>query len=479
MKSNRIAQLMPYLVAGCLLLPLLAHLYLGQFNRAMADDFCFTAIVQAQGIGGALDHWYNNWTGTYSSTFFQSMVGLAQAWRWVPIALVTLWLLAVSWTAFQLATVLQIRQRGLVAVTAGALLVYAANDGAPNLYQSLYWTSGAITYSLPLIILTFNLGVIILGLRTSQVTWVPVPHTALSAGLCMLAGGFSPLFAVFQVTLFGLLFLGSLLLAPPRWKRRMLVMFGNAALFAFIALIILYIAPGNATRRSRFTLESSLIKMLSKAFDGALAFIPLSSTILSPMAILTALVVGGTIGLNYYPLTPAQRRNQYSVLFKMGIVIVTGFILIYVSMLTAVVSINALPPARGYIVPQTVLVAVVLICGFIAGSRLQPIGGSASSTLLQMIGRGLVLMVLIIGPVLAAVHTLSRVPDLQIFANEWDTRNTEVEAIALQNPQEDVVVEPFTVDFAKWVDVNPLRPDKQRNTCVADYYRIKSIRTSS
>ncbi|MBC8171504.1 MAG: hypothetical protein H7X77_07515 [Anaerolineae bacterium] len=473
------ARLMRGIILIALLAPLLAHLYLGQFNRALADDFCFTAIVQAQGITGALDHWYNNWTGTYSSTFFQSMVGLGYAWRWVPIVLTTLWLLAAFWTMYQVATVFQLKQRGLIAVITGTMLVYAANDGAANIYQSLYWTSGAITYTLPLILLTFNLGVIILGLRTSEADELPLPHLALSAGLCMVAGGFSPLFAVFQLVVMGLAFLACLIFAAPTWKRRGLVLFAGAMVFAFIALIILYIAPGNAIRRDRFTLEESYIKMGIKAFNGALAFIPLSALRLSPMAIIAPLVLGMMIGLNYHPRNSNQRRFQrYLQLRRMAITGVAGFILIFVCMLVAVVSINALPPARGYIAPQTALVLTVFAWGYIMGMGLQASFADRASSTMMMVGRLVVLVVLGLGPVLAAGRTLANFPRMRTFAQEWDQRNAEIETIAHMDAEADVVVEPFTFDFADRVGVTALRTDTARNTCVADYYGVKSIRVS-
>lgn len=71
---------LPYIVTAALLLPLLSHIYLGQYNRALADDFCFTEQAQNLGIIGTMDWWYNNWTGTYSSTFFQSITGLSGMW---------------------------------------------------------------------------------------------------------------------------------------------------------------------------------------------------------------------------------------------------------------------------------------------------------------------------------------------------------------------------------------------------------------
>jgi hypothetical protein len=478
MNLKWVSQFMRYLIAVVLLLPLLAHLYLGQFNRALADDFCFTAVVREQGIGGALDHWYNNWTGTYSSSFFQSLIGLAHGWQWVPIVLITLWLLAAIWMAYQIATALQLKERGWVACITGILLVYAVNDGTVNVYQSLYWTSGAITYALPLILLTFNLGVIVLALRTSEGNQVPLPHLALSVGLCMVAGGFSPLFAVFQVAVMGLAFLGCLLFAAPTWKRRGLVMFASATMFAFIALIILYIAPGNAIRRSRFTLEESYIKMAIKAFDGVMKFIP-SATKLPPMSLVTAVVVGMMIGLNYRPLVVDQGRYQWLfVFFKLLITTIAGFMLIYISILVAVISINALPPPRGYLVPQTVLVLTIFAWGYIMGMGLQGIFADRAGSILMLVGRLIVLVVLVLGSMSAVGRTLANVPRMQTFAEEWDERNAEIETIASQDADADVVVEPFTFDFADLVGVVALRTDAARNTCDADYYGVKSLRVS-
>jgi hypothetical protein len=466
-----------------LVAPLLAHIYLGQYNRALADDYCFTNTARQYGLLGNVDHWYQTWTGTYSSTFFQSAVGLNQAWRFVPSVLMTLWIVAAVWAAYPFALLVRLQYPRLSALLLGTLIVYAANDGTANVFQSLYWTSGAITYTAPMIVLTFNLGVILRAIRVQHDTPdAPLsrllPYLLLSAGLCMLAGGFSPLFGAFQASLFTLATLAtvaSLVIAPTLWKRRLLIIFGTALVFSLISFLILLIAPGNVIRRSRFEDPLPPLRLIWFTLFATLTFIPTSVGFLSPMAVVTPLLVGGTLGLNAQPLTAPQRsfvyRNRWRLILAVTFV---GLILIAACFFAGIFAIATLPPARAYIVPQFALVITVTAIGYIAGMSLQrDFGGSGKPRpILAAIGRGLILVILLVGPLLSARETLSLVPAFSTFAAEWDARDALLRSAA-QQAITPVAITPLTVDLATYADVIT---DEESPECFKTYYQLPELR---
>jgi hypothetical protein len=463
---------LPYIITAVLVLPLLSHIYLGQYNRAMADDFCFTARAQNLGIAGTLDWWYNNWTGTYSSTFFQSITGLSGLWQFVPSVLMTLWLLAAVWAAYQFAQLVNLKRKGINAVLLGALIVYGANDGTANVFQSLYWTSGAITYTAPLIVLTFNIGVFLLALRKQSTA---LPYLALIGGLCMWAGGFSPLFAAFQASLFALALVVSFLFAPQHLRRTALILAGTGFAFAVTAFLILLIAPGNAIRRSRFDEPMSLTQVIGFTLYATVAFIPTSAGFLSPMALLTPLIIGGMLGLVEQPLELNGRSFIYRHRWKyIGLAALLGFILIGACFFAGIFAISTLPPARAYIVPQLALVVTVTAIGYIAGMTLQRDFGSKPSDSLALFGTAGVIVVLFLGPINVATQTLSLVPDFRTFASEWETRDDTLRS-AVEQGTTTVEITPFTVDLADYADILPVEDDTHK-ACFTDYYNLQDLR---
>lgn len=472
--SNRITRFLPYLIIIALALPLLAHVYLGQYNRAMADDFCFTERAQALGIAGTLDYWYNNWTGTYSSTFFQSLVGLARAWQWVPSVLIVLWFLAGVWAAYHFAVLVNLRQRGIVSLMLGMLIVYAANDGTANVFQSLYWTSGAITYTAAMIVFTFNLGVIFrtihVGKRQSLSTGQLLPYLALIAGLCMFAGGFSPLFGAFQCSLFTLATLACLLFAPKDWKRTAVTVLGTALVFALISFLILLIAPGNVIRRAALDAPLSLFDLTWFTLYASVAFIATSAGFLSPMALITPLLVGGMIGLVYQPLQTAQRSAIYRRRWRLiGQTAGFGFVLITACFFAGVYAISDLPPARAYIVPQFVLVMTITAFGYIVGMALQRDYAGKRQPVLANFAYGLILLVLMLGPIRSALNTLSYAPAFRVYAAEWENRNTQLVSMVARGEKR-AVLTPLTQDLAEYAD---LKSNSDDHLCIAQFYGLE------
>src|SRR5690606_6625987 len=96
----------------------------------------------------------------------------------------------------------KLRYAGLCATALAVTVLYGVLIGTANVFQSFYWTSGAITYTLPLVILTFLLGVIVSALRSEMQPKQLIPYALLCAGGVMLAGGFAPFYATFQVVFF-------------------------------------------------------------------------------------------------------------------------------------------------------------------------------------------------------------------------------------------------------------------------------------
>ncbi|MCB9450039.1 MAG: hypothetical protein H6672_01285 [Anaerolineaceae bacterium] len=467
LNEKRVKQLFTLMVV-MLLLPILAHFALGLHNRALADDFCFTVNAQAKGLSGTLDWYYNNWQGTYSTTFFQSVIGLAQAWRYTPIILIGLFSLACLWVAYQVVRTFHLTYRWHTTGLLGLVLTFGVLSGTANVFQSFYWTSGGITYAAPLTIFLFYIGLLVIFF--SQQTPFRWWQYLLAAGLPLLSGGFSPLYAVFQVAAYGLLFLLVLRFAPSERKRRYATLVIVSLAFAMIALLILLVAPGNATRQASFDKLLPLPQAIMQTLIITSSFIPVAVARLSLLAVLSSFFLAGFVAFYCHPLPVPQRDYvNHSSLKWLGLSGMVGYLLMAAAFFTSLYSIGQLPPARAYVIPQTVLVVLVMSWGYIMGLGLQkkyapaqPSGELPSRVVIA----AMTLTAIIVAGYLTKTFPL--LPDFRVYAAEWDARDAYLKTVDANGAVLEIPA--FTKDLADYVWL-----DDPYLSCIRDYYHQPTL----
>jgi hypothetical protein len=450
-----------------LLLPVLAHFVLGSYNRALADDFCFTADAWLRGLWGTLDWYYNNWTGTYSSTFFQSSIGVMQVWRYMPLILVGLFSAACWWAAWQFAVTFRLAYRRYTAAALGFLLAFGAISGTANVFQSFYWTSGGVTYTSPMIVLIFHAGLLLAFLRQdAPARWW---QYVVMAVLPLFSGGFAPLYAVFQVAAFGVTLALAWRCAPQERRTRALRLLAVGWVFALIALLILLAAPGNVTRQAAFDDLLPLPQAILQTLTGTLSYIPTALVYLSPWSLIVPFFLAGLIAFSSHPLTASERyqANRRSLRW-LGLAGLVGYILMAAAFFTALYSIGQLPPARAYIIPQAALVLLAMAWGYIMGLGLQKKYAPAQPGSLSPLVLAAALALLMLGVLPYTAEVFSLVPDFQVYAAEWDARDTLLSTTDAQGAV--ITIQPFTVDLADYAWL----PD-QHESCIRDYYHQPTL----
>jgi hypothetical protein len=168
----------------------------------MADDYCTAARINEIGFIKSQIAWYSHWTGRFSFSFLvgvAEMIGPAVV-PFLPITALAGWLSATVWSTYQIAMMARWPQPFLTSMVLAELLVFVTLESTPHVVQSLYWQSGMLTYTLPLILLTIYLGVLgrVLGLRR-PVEAASLPMFAAFV-LTVIAGGFSEAYASMQTS---------------------------------------------------------------------------------------------------------------------------------------------------------------------------------------------------------------------------------------------------------------------------------------
>ncbi len=240
-------QIFLWAIVFILSLALAGIAYLGTFTRFLADDFCTAGSVIHLGLGGMLSQWYYNWTGRFSFIIVAGLFGLGgpKLAGWLPVFTISLWLFGSWWTLLPIIKRLNLSHPRLLGLITAGLLLLVLFCSVPNLYQSFYWQVGMVTYSLPLIVLTFSLGII---LRY----WLERTDLLLSCItlfiLSFFGGGFDEAFSAMQVTLFTLCCLVALGMGEKVTRRRLLPVLGTALFGSLVAMVLVIIAPGNQVR---------------------------------------------------------------------------------------------------------------------------------------------------------------------------------------------------------------------------------------
>jgi hypothetical protein len=302
----------------------------------------------------------------------------------------------------------------------------------------------------------------------------------ISLAMTLIAGGYSPIYAALQGALLALAILLCLRYAPGTLKRSLLWLLVAGLLGGIVAILLMFASPGNTLRQQNFPPPPQLPELVAKNLWGSLAFSALTIAIFAPLGILITMVFSGLTASQLLGVTSRTqvivKRNRLRLL---SLIAVMGFGLINAALLPATYGTSTLPAARGFIIPHFILIFVAVAWGIVMGISVQkPTVTSEHPNRLPFSTAGVVILAILIfiGPIRAAWNTVSVIPELQTFAEEWDQIDREIRA-AVQSGVTDLEIAPLLVDMAVHVDVESLSTDADSgfNRCAADYYGLDSL----
>lgn len=222
------------------------------YAHPWADDFARAYKGRMQGVVPATTLEYFTWTGRWAATgldyFLTSSFDLVR--RYPLLLMINPVLLAASLhLLLRAAGVGAARGRQRLALTAGALALYWA--GMPHPGESVYWLTGADNtlagLSVSLLLLA---GLLRPPARTMRRSVVVGAGLSL---LTVLATGFHELFGLLLcIVLVGGALRAWLARDPRRW------IWTACLVAALLGFLVVYLAPGNAVRRSEFSLAGQL-----------------------------------------------------------------------------------------------------------------------------------------------------------------------------------------------------------------------------
>ena len=463
--------------AALLLIALAGLAYLGTFTRFHADDFCIAADATQMGLVKMLPKWYATWTGRFSYILTSGLFSLAgPGWAgWLPALAEAVWLVGLSWAILPLVRRARWPNPKLLSLIAAALGLVGLLSSIPNPFQSFYWHDGLANYSLALIGLTFNGGIILRAWLYPAKTWMPAIAVFLLALFC---GGFNEAFVATQVALFALALCAALIFK----NRDLLPVLGAALAGSLLAMLIVVSAPGNQVRLGTVGDQAGLVRIITFSLRNAAvifgkfviktpfwAFVCLSLPFLAGWLLTPA----GKDAVNSQPLIQWWRQSW---LRWLGMTALAAFLLVMATCAAVVYALNAYPDDRTIIIPYFVITAAGFFASATLGmalrrSKILPDPGAKPG-----LGRALQIgmaLIVITGVGVSTWQTVRQAPDFQAYAQAWDQRAGVIEQ-AVDSGAREVTVVGLNARFGI-ADLN-VSPDNWVNRCMANYYHLTNIR---
>lgn len=459
---------LPWLAIGLpSLIALLVFLYAASLTRFTGDDFCYASSLDGRSVLEALSDWYAGWTGRFASTslvLILSQLGPGIA----PVAGVGY----IAGSFVVVATLLK-RNTSLGALEVAALAsacAYLALAGTPDIYQSIFWLIGGLSYGLPLIYLALS-ALSAWEFARFERRWCLIPLPFLG----VLTAGSSETAAVFGLTASGLTFLASLVVRDATGRRV------RIALLAFIvpsllATAVVIAAPGNAVRQAYFLPHPSPLSLMTQLVEY---LVRLVGRVIVRQTMVVAFMAA--LGILLARLTISRSRPTREIDPKLVLTLSIAAFLTAgaVTYLPGIWAINGIPPARARNIAAFAFLAFVGVVGYLIGvksSRRSRGSAHEGSRLRPSIIAG-AYAVIVISPLAAAIdlsrtlEPLSRYADF-IPALEAKASLARGKVLIIDWP-EPVAVGPLATDlFPPDSD-----PSSFTNVCIADYYGLEGFHT--
>lgn len=444
------------------------YMYIGVFNRLIADDYCSMYYARRLGLLRSIWYWYITWHGGFSvsaTDWFLSFTG-SRFLSYMAIITLTAW---ISFAVFAWRKVFfswDFTKKSLYySLLLGIVLIYATMVISPEITQSFFWWGGARGYYLPLIFVALYLCLYLIFVASSWRSWQSAIWYLASFALVFFIGGFAEVFTPVQLVIFAGAILWGRVARKFTLKDASFRFLLAGLIGAFLSLIVMVSAPGNSLRREYFPHPPDLFTILSISVNGYLVFLQfifgsfaLASCVLG--SILAAVWAGNT-----------SHRDSKSISQKPWqafIALIIGFILAFGCFPTAAYGVSEPPPARTQIIPSHLLMVGIMVAGFMFGRWLGGHGYQSSNMRVVLLVFASVFI--LISSWNETRFLVSIYHDHVSFARKWDWVDEKIQK-AKQSGAEDV----YIPSMENWAG---LEYPKNRakfwvNVCFSQYYGIK------
>lgn len=437
------------------------------FVRLYGDDYCTSGILKRLGFWQSQVYWYNSWSGRYS---YNLLVHFSELFRLSSVELLPGLLFVILSISFAWLLIQIFGKRTASVITClaiGLLFTSLMVINSPNIYQTLYWQTGSLTYFVPFIFLNIVLGIVVLLYKNNK--YFNIPILILIFSLAFFAGGFAESYVALQITILSSLVIIMSLL----WRKRKPIIAVSVALAASVlSMLITMIAPGNKIRQAQLPSPQPIIGVIKGTVEGMIQYF---QSIGGSPKYLLALTLVFIIGL--YLVIRVESNFKIA---KINIVIMASLLLLMVPILSVgsiyapgLYALSTNPPARTLFMAEYPLIICSFAIGLVIGAYMKKYAKSdkinavyVSSNVAAICIFGIIMLML--APVInTSRETFSNVKE---YSRQWDSQVVEIKN---QLKSKDLSI--------RWIQPIGELPDPQQtskgwvNICMSDYYGVNSI----
>ena len=457
--------------------PLAVYAWLGTFSRYLADDYCAsTYLYTSQNIVEATLRAYSLWGNSYSRLMFSQLIELGgvNGIRVMAGVELVIWALLLAWMFVELGKLLriQIPKVGYVWLACMAIVLSLYQTSA--LYQILFWRTGLIPYSLPLLwfigIAAFFLHYAEEPYEKSRALWAGI----LFVILVFFAGGLSETTSGMLV---GIMFVAVTLAwwTKRLHQRRDVLMFLVVGLItAIIAISITAASPGTSNRLGRIMRQEPIYNPIELAGDVMLFTSQFLLETVKSYPTLMVVAFAVSFGVVYLALATSQKDGSSisTAYLRAALLIIPIIIFIVIGFSYAPSAfVRTFPAARARFASHFVFMLGLMIEGGVLG-MLAAQARSVINVKWIQVAVVLLLVALIVHPIRATPRVYALHYQYQNFAQQWDARHALIQQ-AVANGETDLVV--VQLDAPGGIGEYKGNPKDWINRCVARFSRLNSI----
>ncbi len=438
-------------------------------SRYWADDYCFSALLKTKGVIGGMTEFYNtisNRFGAFLLTALSEAFG-TNAIRYLPALVIFLLFAVLACNAHLLFGMVGLGTSKSVSVLIGLMVTFFTLYEAPNLFQSVFWRSGMMSYFTPLLLFLIVTGVLLWQIKdvgkNKKVWWWAV----LILMLTFFAGGTSETYAAFQSAFLFLVFVYLLIFKRKKVELRISIFLLVGLIGSLSAMAVMVAAPGNQLRLNAFQQAGNIGIVLQLSSKHALDFIIYSLRGLPiPMSISIFMVWVLT-----YHLSAHAEKTIPPKIYLPWLVIIPLFIYVLIAAVCAPTAYGmmAYPEARALMIGRFIMVIGAVVWGGTLGIISHLFMDRIVDTCLMSI---IFLGILWLYPLRISLQLWQELPDYQARATLWDARQADIlkakdggeKNIRVQALDSIQGVYELTNDAQFWV-----------NRCAAQFYGIETI----
>lgn len=457
--------------------PLAVYAYLGSFSRYLADDYCAsTYLFSSQNIVEATLRAYSLWANSYSRLMFSQLIELGgvNGIRVMAGVELVIWVLLLTWMFFALGRLLgvQVPKAGYVWLACMTIALSLYQTSA--LYQILYWRTGLIPYSLPLL---WFVGIAAVFLRyierpyeKSRAIWSGI----LFIILVFFAGGLSETTSGMQVGAFFVAVLLAWWTKRLHQRRDVLAFLIAGLLTAVIAISIMAASPGTSHRLGRIMRSEPIYNPIELSADVILYTSQFLLDIVKsyPLLIFVALTV--SFGVVFLALSTSHQDLSFipTAYVRTALLVIPIVIFIVIGFSYAPSAfVRTFPAARARFASHFIFMLGLMIEGGVLGILAAKARSIVNLNWIQA-AVAILLVALIVHPLRATPRVYALRYGYQTFAQQWDARHALIQQ-AVANGETDLVV--VQLDAPGGIGEYKGNPKDWINRCVARFYGLNSI----